>query len=251
VSDLLERFETQLLAARPRRRRPARRSAVVVGLVALAVAAPTLAATQPWKPLLGDERRGTPSASGDQPPAGQLAGMGVLRRPQTAADRGALAQTALRLSDDNVDGVRTAAVRLLASPATDAVLIPVRRFNLNGSRFIAPDAPEELKQRMAPKTDGLCLFAPDPSGDGGGYGCSTWEEVEAGLLPSSIGPVVYGLVPDGVARVRIDLEGGRQLELGVRDNFYAGRSATARGPLTTAWIDEDGAVLKTLRPPGP
>jgi hypothetical protein len=257
MSDLLERFETQLLAARPRRRRPARRSALAAGLVVLAVAAPTLAATEPWKPLLGDQRRGTPSASRDRPPADQLAGLGVLRRAQTSADRGALAQSALRLSDDNIDGIRTADVRLLTSPAIDAVLIPVKRFDLNASRFISPHASEQLKARMAPKPDGLCLYAPDPAGDGGGYGCSTWQQIKTGQMPSSIGPIVYGIVPDGVTQVTIHLAQGQRVDVPVHDNFYAHR-ATPRGhrhgrPATLAatWTDKNGSVIKTVRPPQP
>jgi hypothetical protein len=257
VSDLLERFETQLLAAPPKRRRPARRSALVAGLVVLAVAAPTLAATQPWKPLLGDERRGTPSASRDRPPAVQLAGLGVLRRPQSTADRGALAEYALRLSDDNVEGIRTADVRLLTSPVIDAVLVPVKRFDLNASRFLAPSASKQLKALMVPKRDGLCVFAPDPAGDGGGYGCSTWRQIKAGLLPSSIGPIVYGIVPDGVARVGVDLGPGRHVDVPVHENFYAHRlpprtrQHSRAAPLTATWTDERGAVIKTVRPVRP
>jgi hypothetical protein len=255
VIGFVTRFESELLTATPRpERRRARRSSLVAVLAGLAVAAPTLAATQPWKPLLGDDRRGTPASSVQAPPAEQLAGLGVLRRPQSDDDRGQLAEQALRLTDSNVDGVRTGSVRTLSSPATDAVLIPVERFNLQAAKFLPPDAPASMRNAFAVKHDGICLFVPDPAGDGGGTGCNTWDELRQGTLPSRIGPIYYGVVPDGVARVTIRTDIG-SLDAPVRENFFAARSEQASADRPTAsalgvdWIDAAGNVTHSVAAP--
>jgi hypothetical protein len=182
--------------------------------------------------------------------------LAVLRRPQSAADRAGVALEALRLTDDNVSGVRTAWVRVLRATATEAALVPVERFNLRTSKMIRPDMSPRLRRVLALKRDGLCVFVPEPEGDGGGYGCNTWEEIKAGQLPSSLGPTLYGLVPDGVARVEIEFTDAAPLTAGVRENFYAARApqASAENPpriLSSRWLGSDGSVLKELRAPQP
>lgn len=252
----IDRFESQLLAATPPRqqRRRVRRSSTVAVLVVLGVAAPTIAAVQPWKPLLGDDQRGTPARSADAPPPDQLKGLGAFRRPQTAEDRGPLAERALRLTDTNVDGARTDSVRTLSSDVTSAVLVSVMRFNLHAERFLAPDAPAALKKAFGVKRDGICLFVPDPAGDGGGSGCMTWREVREGVVPSRIGPIYYGLVPDGVSRVAIRTDSG-QLQAPVTENFFAVHADRAHeaGPVASAlgvdWIDASGRVINSVTAP--
>jgi hypothetical protein len=257
MSDFLDRFERQLVAAkRPKSRRPSRRSAVLVSLFVLLIGAPALAATEPWRPLIGDEKRGTPSATTARPPEDQVRGLGVLRRPQTDDDRGAFAQQALRLTDANVAGVRTASVRVMRSPALSAVLVPVERFNLRTSEMIRPEMSDRLKRALAIKNDGLCVFAPDPGGDGGGYACNTLDEIKQGLLPSSIGPFVYGVVPDRVSRVEIRFADGTSSQAVVQDNFYAVRTSQTdkqRPPVIDAvqWLGAKGEMMKEIRAPQP
>jgi hypothetical protein len=257
MSDFLDRFERQLVAARrPPRRRPSRRGAMVASMLVLLIGAPALAATEPWRPLIGDEKRGMPSATTDSPPSDQARGLGVLRRAQTEDDRGPLAQEALRLTDDDVEGVRTKAVRVMRSPVLSAVLVPVERFNLRTSQMIQPEMSEKLKRRLEIKQDGLCVFAPDPGGDGGGFACSTLDEIKQGALPSSIGGIMYGLVPDNVRRVDIQLADGSTLESAVDDNFYAARAPRTenqRPPRidVARWIGGDGQTLEELRAPQP
>jgi hypothetical protein len=255
---IVDRFEEQILtaASRTRQRRRRRRAFSAAFLSAVVIATPTLAQIEPWRPLLGDANRGVPASSDSDVPAEQLQGLAVLRRPQTAQDRSDLAARALRLVNTNVSGVRTATVRVLTSDGVQGVLFSVRRFNLGLEQMLAPDAPEWARERLRPKNNGLCLFVPDPAGDGGGMGCVAWEQLSAGQLPSRIGSIFYGLVPDGVASVRIHTDNA-SLDAAVHDNFFAVNDpdrAAARGghsALGAEWLDAGGKVLTTIHAPGP
>jgi hypothetical protein len=254
MSDFLERFERQLLASKPPKRRHRRRSAAAIAAGLILLSGPAWAATRLWQPKVGDEQRGTPRTSVDPPPAEQLAGMEVLRRTQTSTDRTGVAVQALKLTDTNVDGVRTRWVRVLSTNGIDAALVPVQKYNLKLAEHIEPGMSPEMKRDLSVKRNGLCLFVADPAGDGGGYGCAQWDDIAAGTLPSSIGPMVYGLVPDGVAHVEIRFEDHPPQRLAVHENFYATRSSgDERLPdlAGAVWLDQRGAVVKTITPPTP
>jgi hypothetical protein len=164
VNDYLERVRTQLvdtsqvLHARRRRRWP-RRGLIASGVVVL-VGAPALAATGVWRPPIGDGAGPAPQISEKAPPADQLALLGVLRRPQTAADRGAASQSALQLlNSPSIEGVRTNSVRLLVRSPRDrgVVLVPVVRYAPE-----APPLPADTPSRFArpsagPRSMTLCV----------------------------------------------------------------------------------------------
>src|SRR4051812_40718531 len=113
MTDFLESFGAQLAAAEDRLFRTKgkrRRGRLLIGGTVLAVlaAVPALAATQPWSSMFGrPELRDSPaSVSVSEPPRVQAAVLSVLRRPQTAQDRGPLARRLLRSVGREFTGVR-------------------------------------------------------------------------------------------------------------------------------------------------
>lgn len=255
MSDFLDRLGGQLLVAgqglgtgpaprRARRLRLPRRTAAL-GLAAVVVTGSALAATQPWAPSLGrPELRDVPtSTSASDAPADQVALLGVLARPQDAADRSARTQELLRHLGVEASGVRTGSIRALTSQAgEDAVLVSVERAGA------VPGAGEPGQ------TDALCVLIAD-----GGF-CGKADDLRAGRFVLLAGDHLYGLVPDGVSSVALDYGGGQTRSASVRDNFYAvtdapvtshtvptpaGRPAPLEmsAPPAIRWLDSGGSPL--------
>ncbi|MDP2711646.1 MAG: hypothetical protein Q8O56_10550 [Solirubrobacteraceae bacterium] len=271
LADAAERLAAQPAAMGARGRIRARLSAIRRGRLATFAAAATLlaggaaAATELWRPQLGDERRGNPTASASSPVAEQLARFGVLRRDANPADRSEQVRYALSMfGPRNVQGIRTEHVRLVGTHGARLgdVLVPAAR--ADGKR------------------DVLCLFSRDPK-DGGGVICSTTAEILAGrailmtvapppanakqrvvpvpqpadagrakdlgraggtaiLTPAPSGPAtLLGFVPDGVSQVR---QSGATAA--VRNNYFRLRLPREAEP-AVQWLDADGAVVG---PPG-
>jgi hypothetical protein len=98
--------------------------------------------------------------------------------------------------------------------------------------------------------DGLCLFYADPNGDGGARDCWSIADVRVGRATGELGRHIYGLVPDGVARVRLTYSDGRSQAAGVIDNFFdiaaPADSADPEGDrvparvASTIWLNEMG-----------
>lgn len=240
-----------LRAARDRTRGPRRwrsRRTAAIALAVVAVGAPALAATEPWQPVLGRPAlHDTPAGSSTtSPPSDQLAVLGVLRRGQTAADRGPATVVLLRHIGIEAAGVRTSSIRLLSSAAgTHAVLVSVQH-----SVDVAGNEPTERNQ--------LCLLF-----ESGG---SCFNSGAAGLLAghfiSLAGPHLLGLVPDGVATVELQYPDHQTRAAAVHDNFFevddapvvsggvGGPSGVPPRPVMSArpvlrWLDSNG------RPIGP
>jgi hypothetical protein len=231
MTDFRDRFELQLIEAMgrghvelpaPRRRRPSRRGLISVA-VAFAAAATTLAATHPWSPAVGTKRFHEPpvSISRSAPPARELALLGVLRRPQTAADRGPATRTALRFVGPKGNrGVRLDYVRALGGGA--ATLIPVRT-----ARLTTPAVP-----------DALCVFYADPAASGGARFCWSLGDLVAGRARGEIGTHLFGLVPDVVATVKVTFDDGTTASVPAADNFF---DLSAPRPVRKiAWLDALG-----------
>ena len=204
----------------------------------LAVSATALAATAPWQPLFGDPDHPSaqPRVTGSAPPAGQLALLSVLRRPQTDEDRGATTQQALRYFGTSTQDVYTDYIRRLPLGSGDlaATLVPARSWRLPGGVMTLHDV--------------LCVFVAESNGDGGAKGCYTTAALTRGRAGGSLGSVEYGLVPDGVAALEVRYANGTQ-RIAVRDNFYehrappqdvAGGGTTPARSQGTTWLDADG-----------
>ncbi len=255
MTDFLDRYGEQLVAAErslsrartvPRGHRRRTRRAAMLALAAMAIVVPALAATQPWRPILGRPRlhsvpRGI-SLTGA--PRDQLAGFAVLRRPQSVQDRGPIARALLRSLGPEQGGVRLSSARLLTGAnGRHALLISTASAGL-------PDGPAADKV-----TNELCLLLV-----GGGLCAGDSPVLFAhGLLGS--GPGVFGLVPDGVASVVLRFQDGRSYRTAVRQNFFwvtdtpteerkTGNVAPLRLPeplKSIQWLDRAGHAIKTSR----
>jgi hypothetical protein len=257
--DALEDLATQFRHAAARERRRKRwylggpRRGVVVGLAALAVAAPALAITQPWNPELS--RPGIDdSVKTDSSPVSASAreALEVLRRPQTPEDRAKTAPLLTTVGAGNqVDGVQTASIRLLAD---GMALVPAKTVGTGPSTT---------------SKDQLCLT------DGKSITCGSANSVGTsgitGIAASRTRTRYTGLVPDGVARVRFTPRTGGVAEVAVSSNFYSlsvpqtapprmidapegfdGPSRIPGPPMPVAgtieWLDENGHVVGPKHP---
>jgi hypothetical protein len=211
-------------AARPARRRP--RAEWLVG------AAVTLAAAA--VAFLALRHAPAPSPARLSPRTEQLRLFGVLRRAPTEADRTVQVERQPRSSPPA--DIRALAVR-------GARGIPVVVYTLRVSRPPLPGPPQLTRRNL------LCVRYPDVDGAGGS--CWTTAQILAGRGTAALGRHVFGLVPDGVATVRMTYPGGAVRTARVRENFFtvvAPGAKTLRGwtayspgagsPIT--WLDAHG-----------
>jgi hypothetical protein len=193
----------------------------------------------------GRTAAGPPVAHGTIPPAsrGLVGILGVLRRPQTAADR--------NLGSDLTRGalILRATVPVMSLARAAGVTVGGRKV------VLVPVRPPvgELWPTPGPAGGGstglrLALFS------GGGGCCSTPAEIEAGQAWSSFGSgagnYVVLVVPDGVARVTIGLT--RRVTVAVHDNVAAFRvpqPVENLGVYPMTWFGPSGKVLKKFAPP--
>ncbi|MDA0184172.1 hypothetical protein OJ997_27935 [Solirubrobacter phytolaccae] len=244
------------MALRNVRSRRRRRLATIALTGTLAFGGVAAAAAPLWQPLLGDDQRGNPTTDRSAVPADQLEAIGALRRPQTPGDRAEATRYALtQLPAHRVAGVRLDGVRAITPPDTDVELI-----------LIPAQAASEIR-------DALCLFVADEA-DGGAMSCfATSDVLEGGATLQTAGPAsaapsapelrptktitpsdrittsdaftgknpeaglmdFYGLVPDGVSRVRID-----SVDATVRENAFHLRASEATSPRSIEWFDRAG-----------
>jgi hypothetical protein len=254
----IEQYEGQLVDAARRQRdarlrnrfgrrlRVPRGRGPAIALAALLVGVPTAVATVGgWNPF--DDpgaNRHFPAPSTSQRPLDPelVATLGVLRRPQTDADRSPQASrgaSTFRLP--GYKGVRLDGIRLVDAQR-GIVLVPFERIPV----------PTDSQGRPLPGFDpatysnAACLF--ERTSDGyGGIGCHTAGKIRAGRAISSGSGSVSGLVPDGVARVRL-IHGSDTTEAPVENNFFA---ADAPQPTAVEWLGPDGALVKRIDLTGP
>jgi hypothetical protein len=231
--DVLERQLRD--SARRRRRSWSRR--LVPAVVALAVVAVLLVLLPPHPetPSPSDERVATPSpaattapqddrrlppASHRPVPSDQLAAFAILRRPPSLADRSAAVRELLsRVPANEVRGVHMDAVRVLGRRgALLTILVPMERTPL-------PHKP-----------NGLCVVS--KLTDGSGMTCGTLADLRTHGYIGWPGPP-FGLVPDGVASVKLRVRGGRTITAPVHDNvFSVDEDVFAIQP--PVWLDVNG-----------
>jgi hypothetical protein len=207
-----------------------------------------------------------------------LSTLGVLRRPATPADRlpaglgsamypgvsfyaGAARRAArirgatyylVPIRQDPAGGVPSTRCFALQSAALAKALptfpralrSPVRRLQ---AALIAYDT------RLAAQrpTDAVCVVTAQRNG--GGMGCSdTAGQIRNGLFPEDDNGVLSGLVPDGVASVRLSLPGRSAVAI-VHSNFYATNVGVSRplkpGSITVTWRAADGRIIRSYAEP--
>ena len=268
LADDLARTAEQLAGAIPTRRRRMRLG-LLAGVAGLAVAGGAAAATGVWSPQVGDGS-GPSLISRSAPPQDELDVLGVLRRPQTPADRGAESSYSLRFQGAH-GKVRVGYVRLLGihHGRGGYVLVPVE-----GGKT-------DLTGRKQPR-DQLCLSARD--GDGTGVSCFSLHDVMSGRAVMGFIPGPHktkaqiakletalaairrrhptwkvphyrqpdgqprrcGLVPDDVTTVRLG-SGPAAPTVAVHDNFFEFTGPAARGSAALHYLDATGHEI--LRQP--
>jgi hypothetical protein len=268
----IESFEDQLVQA-AREQRDARfryraarfagrvlprgRRGPAVVLAALLIGVPAATATVGgWDPFDDSGRNPhipAPSASERSAASDLVATLGVLRREQTDADRGVDTEEASRAFSASAGyrGAQLKSIRLLDAQR-GIVLIPFER------GAVPLDAQGRPLRAFAPETymNVACLF--EHSADGfAGIGCHSAQKIKLGRAISSGSDRVTGLVPDGVARVRL-IRGDQTSEASVQDNLFVAEGAEP--PLQVDWLREDGSLIKQIdltappprfRAPGP
>lgn len=252
------------------RRRPSRRAGLL-GLGAVVVSGTALAATGSWHPILGDGERGHPQAAVLPVPAGQVAALGVLRRPQNDGDRGPESRAILRLLvRGETNGVHVDGVRVLARHHGGAtVLVPAERVGRHDPGYpstirrqvLCLDVSHNLPTRTATISQrGRSRTVRAPGGFSAAEGCGDLEALRttgigveipvfgrpvAAPLPhdggSAFGPARLSvLVPDGVAAVRVRMRGGQTVTARVHDNLYEIDLPGAGADLGAVWLDAQG-----------
>ncbi|HEX3875218.1 MAG TPA: hypothetical protein VHW26_13780 [Solirubrobacteraceae bacterium] len=219
-----------------RARRGPRRLIAVLAAVSLTGTA--VAATGLWRPILGEPRFGgpAPTITASPPPPAQLAVLGVLRRPQTPADRSGATRDELQYLSPAAGGVRTAYIRLLSDDTGlgPAVLVPVARID-ESSAGAPPAVAAEL-----PHTDALCLVVGDRDGQGAAKRCFTTADVVGGLASLSVGSDLFGLVPDDVRRVTVSFTGGTARTVSPASNLFEIAMPAGGIPATMTWTTATG-----------
>ncbi len=117
--------------------------------------------------------------------------------------------------------------------------------------------------------DAICLMSASPMGGGGT--CGSLDRlrstgIEIGAFSNARGWVYsrdwvakartirsrrFTLVPDGVARIRIRLRGGRLVNATVHDNVYSYALTGMSAYLGTVWYDAAGHRIARPKPPRP
>lgn len=254
---LVPEVEAALRAALSRTPKGSRRSwrarLFAVPVVVAVLGGTALAATGVWRPSLGSDQLGHPTTSNSSVPVEQLRLLGVLRRPQVDADRGPVVEDILkhglssRTDAGGVAGVRTDAIRRIATTSTTTwILVPVKRVRYQ----IGPTAKKDERNV-------LCVISRSPwTGPDGverfGYGsaCRTTHDVALGRLAGGAASdrhlSLWGVVPDGVDKVKARLRGGKGITVKVRDNTYVVDATIPQRAWLGhyVWYDRAGNVIR-------
>lgn len=194
-------------------------------------------------------------------PAELVGRLGVLRRPPRAGDPQLTSRE--HLGFGVFESVLTNQVRFLRDGPAGRRFFLVPGYQRRVGRLRCdPELPArerrrqrriEARARRRPPRAALVLVSVDRAGRTSGTG------VDAGRLGNSIGvdatrrcSVLYGVVPDGVERVRLSLNRGRTLTLTVVNNLWVAQVSIPGVRLdigTTLWLGPEGRVLRRFRRP--
>jgi hypothetical protein len=241
-----------------RGRRPSVRRALrlaAVGAASLALSGTAVAAISGWNPLVGNTGRGgQPSFSEAPVPDSIKQDLEVLRRPTRPIDRSPVVQATLHgVGADRVRGVHLDSVRYLApAPGNTASIL----FVADGSE----DTDVFAKGETFPGV--VCVYSPIEAGTAQGEAastCVTPAQLSSGeaiaqieQTPNTLAEAeqwisrywIFGLVPDGVATVRLESSHGETNDLPVKNNFFELSSGYTNhepgGVECTTWFDAKG-----------
>jgi hypothetical protein len=220
----------------------------------------------------------TPPQIHDRPGHVLLSTLGVLRRPPTRADR--LPPDSMSEMGPGIAIYAGATRRAGQIEGTSYYLVPIRQdpagavpsarcFALQKAALdnAIPTFPQALRSPVrkleaaliafatslaaAPPSDAVCEVTAQRNG--GGMSCSeTADEIRHGLFPGDDNGVLSGLVPDGVASVKVTFR-GRSAIAPVHGNVYAVRVGVS-GPFkpgspVIAWRAADGHVVRSYTEP--
>ncbi len=249
----------------PKRRRwPSHR----IGLLAVGAVVATgtaLAATIGWHPVLGSGDGPRPVAANAPVPADQLDALAVLRRPQTAIDRGPIVRLALRhLPGQFITGIHTDAIRVIyQSPRELVVLIPAEHTgpsipnvpHITHRNVMCLVSSSYARGRTMALPSGHTWYLPQGYSSWGmrcggldmlrsaGIATSTTPDGSGGIRagpPTHITLHRVTLVPDGVARVTVRVPHGRAITVPVHNNVYRYTTHDIPIQLGAIWYDANG-----------
>ena len=177
----------------------------------------------------------------------------MLRRPQTAADRGATTLDALRLiGGRSVMGVRTNSIRLLSAARATAAWCSCRSHRYEPPDAGPADTPPELRERLDPPRSTMRCASSSSQVDGAGVACWSTADVREGRAWMSLGHRAVWVVPDGVATMRTTYPDAPAVEATVHGNVARFTEPKGRhGSPTTTFLDAQGAAVRVLDPVKP
>ena len=184
------------------------RKPIAIGVALLSVGGAGAAASSLWLSPSGNPLYGfNPGLTESAPPAAQLSALSVLRRAQTASDRGPGVQAALTDVNNFTTGIRSNYVRVLgATSSGPVVLVPVQTRNAAASQPAIQDA--------------LCLYYPvSVPGLSNNVSCWSTAQVLAGQAFAGLAAHEFGVVPDGVNAVNVSL-GSWAKSVPVTGNYF-------------------------------
>jgi hypothetical protein len=230
---------SDVMVARSRRRAQRFRLGLMTTAAVATVGGGAVASQGLWGPVVGLDAERAPSVSRAPAPRSQQALLGVLRRSQTAADRSASSQHALRVVSARYRDVRVSDVRRLgpAGTGSSVVLVPVGTVRSRS---------DEAPQRAAAGDDALCLFVVDAA-DAAASSCFSEDDVRDGTAWKIAAERVSGVVPDGVASVRVAVPRRGTFDVPVQGNAYAIPLGRVAPGATIAWRHADGSPAPFLR----
>ena len=125
---------------------------IAVGIALLSLGGAGAAASSLWLSPPAPAFRLQPGADRERPPAAQLAALSVLRRAQTARDRGPGVQAALKDVNNFTTGIRSNYVRVLSTTSGGpVVLVPVQTRNAAAAQPAIQDALCLYTRRAGPR----------------------------------------------------------------------------------------------------
>jgi len=221
-----------------RHRRWVGRRPLVVALVAMMCASTAFAVSDqaPWSPpelTLRANPEDVPPLIGAPVPTSLTSFLGVLRTPQSEADRGAVTRDALKFFNSGTPGgIRSNGIRSIVFPDSKAPSLVV--------------VPYDEQTAAGPETK-LAVWVTDPTGAAGGTVRATLDSLRRPMVTGSSGEYVFGFAPDGVTHVRLTWPDQAPIEVPVTRNAFMARAAT-NPPLfpTVTWLDADGKTVPAL-----